>query len=255
MSTAQDIIFYDIPSNSVKNKAWSPNTWKTRFALNYKGLPYKTVWVEYPDIAGLCKEIGAAPTDTYEDGSPAYTLPAIYDPSTKMGVAESGIIARYLDKTYPNTPVLIPEGSDAFHAAFQEAFLLTIQRKMLPIMLLATTDQLNSPSAAYFRRTREATYGKMEELSPAGPVRDGQWEELRAGFTKVAEWMSMDGKDKPFFMGDTICHADLSIAGWLMWMKRVLGSGGPEWAAVKTWNEGKWAAFMDFFETYEIVDD
>ena len=68
---SKPIVFYDIPGNAHSHKAWSPNTQKTRcallsrlrdvkvisersdlfsYSLNYKGIPYKTVWVEYPDI-------------------------------------------------------------------------------------------------------------------------------------------------------------------------------------------------------------
>lgn len=42
-----------------------------------------------------------------------YTLPAIYDPSTGTGVADSFEIARYLDKQYPTTPTVIPAGTEA----------------------------------------------------------------------------------------------------------------------------------------------
>ncbi|KAI0682851.1 hypothetical protein BC835DRAFT_807562, partial [Cytidiella melzeri] len=75
------IIFYDIDS-SKPGRAWSPNTWRTRYALNYKGIPYRTEWVEYPDIEPLCKKIGGSATAKKEDGRDHYTLPMIYDPST-----------------------------------------------------------------------------------------------------------------------------------------------------------------------------
>ena len=75
----EPIVFFDIPSLA-KGKAWSPNTWKVRyvrdlelivigtdavlrrFCLNIKNIPYKTVWVEFPDIENLCKKIGAEAT-------------------------------------------------------------------------------------------------------------------------------------------------------------------------------------------------
>ncbi|KZT11967.1 uncharacterized protein LAESUDRAFT_670156 [Laetiporus sulphureus 93-53] len=254
VSSSEAIIFYDLLSTA-PGKAWSPNTWKTRFALNYKGLPYKTVWVEYPDVAGVCNEIGASPTDTWPDGSPWYTLPAIYDPNTKTTVSDSAMIARYLDKTYPDTPVLIPPETDAFHAAFQEVFLLTIQKSILPLLLPPSVTVLNPPSAAYFRRTREMLYSKpLEEFSPDGPVREGYWQELQAGFAKLAQWMSANGQDKPFFMDEKICHADLLIAGWLKWAKTVWGPDSTEWATIMQWDSGKWARFMASFEPYEVVD-
>ncbi|KZP02399.1 hypothetical protein FIBSPDRAFT_808778, partial [Athelia psychrophila] len=68
---AHIITLYDIPSRN-SSKAWSPNLWKARLALNIKGLPYRTVWVEYPDIEQLCKKIGAAKTNS---AAAPYTLP------------------------------------------------------------------------------------------------------------------------------------------------------------------------------------
>ncbi|TBU52346.1 hypothetical protein BD310DRAFT_998700 [Dichomitus squalens] len=61
---------------------WPPNTWKNRFSLDIKGIPYKTVWVESPDIEPLCKKIGATAAEERRDGTPLYTLPFIHDPNT-----------------------------------------------------------------------------------------------------------------------------------------------------------------------------
>ncbi|KAF9820738.1 hypothetical protein IEO21_01181 [Rhodonia placenta] len=255
MSSSNVILLYDIPGN-VAGKAWSPNTWKTRYTLNYKGLPYKTIWVEYPDIAQVCKEIGATPTSTKEDGSPYFTLPAIYDPSTNTALSESARIARYLDKTYPGTPVLIPPETDAFHAAFQEALQRLVLQNISPLMLPPTCLQLNPPSHVYFRETRERMYGKkLEEFTPVGPIRDEHWQKVQDGYSRMSSWLTADGKDKLFFMGDKICYADISIAGWTVWMKLVLGPDSAEWAAIKAWDGGRWSRFMEHFEKYEFVDE
>jgi hypothetical protein len=50
-----------------------------RYALNFKGIPHKTVFLEYLEIEPLCKKIGAKPTG---ESSTQYTLPVIYDPAT-----------------------------------------------------------------------------------------------------------------------------------------------------------------------------
>ncbi|KAH9942894.1 hypothetical protein B0H21DRAFT_695862 [Amylocystis lapponica] len=249
----EPIIFYDIPSAVVKDSAWSPNTWKTRFVLNYKGIAHKTVWVEYPDIARVCQEIGAAPTSTTEDGSPLYTLPAIHDPSTKTSVSDSAAIARYLDKTYPDTPVVIPAGTAALHAALDTAIATTVQTRLLKVMMLPTNNQLNPVSEAFFRRTREERLGKLEALSPPGPIRENNWAEVRKALGTVAQWMAANGEETSFFLGDTIRYADIVVAGWLVWVKKVYGPDSPEWADVKTWDGGKWARFMESFEVYEVV--
>ena len=52
-----------------------------RYALAFKGLPFRTEWVEYPDVEALCKKIGAKPTEKKDDGRDHYTFPVIYDPN------------------------------------------------------------------------------------------------------------------------------------------------------------------------------
>ena len=39
-----------------------------RYALNYKKLPYKTVWVEFHEIEPAAKKVGAKPTRTKPNG-------------------------------------------------------------------------------------------------------------------------------------------------------------------------------------------
>ena len=50
--------------------------------LHYKGLPFRTQWVEYPDIEPTLRLLDALPTSKNEDGSDYYTLPVIHDDST-----------------------------------------------------------------------------------------------------------------------------------------------------------------------------
>lgn len=255
MPSSQAIILYDFPS-TFPGKACSPNVWKTRLSLNYKGLPHRTIWVEYPDIAKVCKEIGAEPTATCPDGSPYYSVPTIYDPSTKSVVSESARIARYLDKTYPDTPVLIPPGTDAFHAAFNEGFESLALLPSLPLVLPSTPEALHPESRAYFRKSREAWLGKkLEEVSLVGHAREEQWKKLAEGYTKMAMWLQMDGRDKLFFGGDNICYADITVASFLGALRRSVGADSAEWAAVKEWDGGRWARFMERLDKYEIVHE
>ncbi|KAG7441188.1 uncharacterized protein BT62DRAFT_997372 [Guyanagaster necrorhizus] len=83
-----------------------------RYALNLKNLPYKTVYVELPDVKALAKEIGA-PTSTKPDGvSPFYTISITQDDPIGAVVSDSVVVIAYLDKAYPSSgPVLIPAGT------------------------------------------------------------------------------------------------------------------------------------------------
>ncbi|EJF63317.1 hypothetical protein DICSQDRAFT_82843 [Dichomitus squalens LYAD-421 SS1] len=256
---SEPIIFYDLPS--IENiGTWSPFTLRTRYSLNIKGIPYKTVWVEYPDIAPLSKQIGAAPTGTGADGAPLYTLPMIYDPNTKTAVSDSGKIARYLDKTYPDTHKLIPAELDVFTAAFEDAFWGAFHRPdLVPVMNLAVFDILPPRSQSYFRRAREATFGTtMEDLAPLGSEkRANHWAKVRNDASKVAAWYEADGnKDKTFVLGDNagVTYADVIVTAFFGCFRKGLGEDSQEWKDIAAWDGGRWKRLLAAFEKYGAVD-
>ncbi|RPD62486.1 hypothetical protein L226DRAFT_532515 [Lentinus tigrinus ALCF2SS1-7] len=233
----EPIIFYDIPGVG-KAKAWSPNTWKVRYTLNFKGLPYKTVWVEYPDIEALCKKIGASAVEKRADGSP---------------------LARYLDKTYPDTPQVIPEEADTLIAAFGDAIYAASSFAFVPIIIPAAFSILRPASQPYFRKTREVRLGgKLEELAPAGSEkRAASWQGTQKGVHKMAGWFEAAGKEKLFVMGDKkgITYADIMLASWFVWFKKCCGEESQEWKDMMSWDGGRWARFVAAFEKYEVVDE
>ncbi|KAI0720040.1 hypothetical protein C8T65DRAFT_634658 [Cerioporus squamosus] len=245
------IVLYDIPAN-VPGTAFSGNTLKTRFCLNYKGLPFKTVWVEYPDIARTCKELGVGPTGTWPDGSPMYTLPAIHDPSTGTSVTNSTAIARYLDETYPDTPRVIPEGTEALHEAFEVALASTIAPQIFYILFPAVYGRVHVVSKPHFKTARESLLGgKLEEWSPLGSeAREQQWVKLEAGLGRVERWMTADGKERRFFMGDKPSFADFVFGARLLGLKRAIGEEGAEWKRVEQWHGGRWARLLESIEAY-----
>ncbi|EIW58149.1 uncharacterized protein TRAVEDRAFT_124779 [Trametes versicolor FP-101664 SS1] len=250
------IIFYDIPSKDLVPKAWSPNTWKTRYTLNVKGIPYKTIWVEYPDIEAAMHKIGALPTSRRPDGTPLYTLPAIYDPNTETVLSESAAIARHLDKTYPDTPRLIPAGTDALHAAFHYAIHSVVDPDRRPLFVPAVPEHLLPRSQAYFHTTREVLFGgSLRDVAPPGPKREKHWVGLRKAFGTVAQWFQADGIDKPFLLGDNIGFADITLASFLVSTRIVFGENSEEWKNIMTWDNGRWARYMDAFSKYEEVDE
>ncbi|KAH7890789.1 hypothetical protein F5I97DRAFT_1798953 [Phlebopus sp. FC_14] len=250
MSSA--IIFYDIPSQMAGN-AWSPNTWKTRYALNIKGIPYKTEWVEYPDIAQVAKKIGAPPTGTSSDGSPSYTLPIIQDPNTGKVISDSFLIAEYLDETYPGGNVLFPPGTKPLMQALEHGVVGAIESLFL-FQLALTCPQLNPPSEKYFRSTREAAYGmKIEEFSPEGAKREADWAKAKEGLTAVDRWLSKNGGGK-YVMGDSVSYADGILAGWLIWIKITNEVGGAKWKEFASWHEGRWETYITSLEDYAAIN-
>ena len=235
-----------------------PNTEKAhcRYCLNFKGLPYKTTWVEYPDIEAVMRKMEILPTATKVDGSPHYTLPAIYDPNTKTGLADSAAIARYLDRTYPDTPCVIPAEMDALHAAFHQAARALLLRDFAKVLVSALATHLPPRSEVYFRETRAVMFGvdDIDDIAPPGPKRDEAWAGVKNGLGTVAEWLRADGLDKLFFTGkDRIVYADMTVAGFLIWARVVLDRN--EWEDLISWDGGRWGKFMAAFEKYEAVDE
>lgn len=220
---------------------WSP----CRFCLKFKGLPYETVWVEYPDIEATCKKIGASPTSKRSDGSPIYTVPVIHDSCTGAVIADSVLIAEYLDVTYPDTPKLLPSGTKALQSAFIVAHWGTITG-LFEFIRPAALRILNPPREEYYRRTKFASNAKLR--APEGNERVEKWAKAKEGFGLLASWL--EKSEGPFVMGDTVTFVDFVIGGCLFWMRSVFGEDSTEWADIKGWHGGRWDALLKNLEKY-----
>ncbi|KAF9564189.1 hypothetical protein CPC08DRAFT_272712 [Agrocybe pediades] len=249
------IILYDIPSK-LPIKAWSPNTWKTRFCLNYKGLPYRTEWVEYPDIAEHAKKHGLKPTGEKNpwDGGPYYSLPAIHDEATGIYISDSWLIAEYLEKQYPDTPSVFPNNTKGL----QEALGNTYDSLLDPLwnfILPLTAGRLNPRSEEYFIRTRSLAFGKpLAEVLPTGEQATTEWAQIKEIMNKVDGWFAKTDDKGPFILGDVISWADFEIAGNKIWMKVIWGEDSEQWKDVASWNGGRWENLLKALEKYSSVD-
>ncbi|KAF9531528.1 hypothetical protein CPB83DRAFT_849185 [Crepidotus variabilis] len=255
------IIFYDIPSKLPGN-AWSPNTWKTRFYLNYRRIPYKTEWIEYPDIKAFSLLHSISPTTIpppSSDREPVYTLPAIHDPSTGIYLADSLAIAEYLDEKYPEsvtgTPSVFPDRTIGLQKAFTDAFdkiLVSHGRFLIPVVNI-----LNPSSEEYWRRTRTARLKveKLEDAIPKGEDAKVGWASFESELEKVAKWFPSSQKTAfRFMMGSKPTWADIVVAAELIWMKLVWGEKSNQWNEVAHWDNGKWSGLLEAMEPYASTD-
>ncbi|KAG8843640.1 hypothetical protein FRB91_003224 [Serendipita sp. 411] len=239
MSDQGKIILYDIPSR-LTPMAWSPNTWKARYVLNYKRLPYETVWVPYTEIASLWAELGLEPIT---DGSIPFTtfLPVISVPpkdgkGPRTAIAESFNIALYLDRAFPETPRVIPPHTAALHSAFIQALSTTFSAPLRPIMIPQVPFVLADPlGAAYFTRMREKTFPapvtssaggsggvKLAEVSPRGSEkRKADMENAKKALQALDRIFKANQGEQE--QGETNKEGK-SMDGWIM------GSVGPTFA-------------------------
>ncbi|KAK4693882.1 hypothetical protein P7C71_g3598, partial [Lecanoromycetidae sp. Uapishka_2] len=210
-----EVILYDLPSKG-HCAAWSYNpsthqTFTARLVLNYKQIPYKTEWTEYPDIAPKLKSLRLSPND---DATP-YTIPTICDTNGKY-MMDSRKIASELEKQYPepslhlDSPIL-PKVQAVLAQA--HAFLRGVVLPPIP------TNLLRDPSAEYFLRTREARFGMP--LSQVAREQGGEeaWKGAEPAFNKIGELLREQGG--PFIMGKIVSYADFVIVSVLHFIKRI----------------------------------
>ena len=130
-----------------------------RIVLNYKGIPHKTEWVDFPDIATVAKRIGAPHTFSRRGGQPSYTVPILHDPATDRSLSGSLQIALNLERLYPHSPKLFPPGTDDLIVDFDNRFLRVVGVALAPLLLSRIWAQLRDErSKEYFRTTRERMY-------------------------------------------------------------------------------------------------
>ena len=225
-----------------------------RYALAVKGLPFKTEWVEYPDIEPICKKLGAKHTRLKPDGTPNYTLPVIYDPNTKTVVEDSLKIARYLDQTYPNTTRLFPENTFVVQTAFM-AIMDPITLSLLPVALLPIYNNLNPRGADFFRKAREKIFKQpFEDWVPKDEEgRAKPWKEMEEGLGKVARWFAESDNTGPYVMGDTLSYADIDLASRFVWLRVVYGEESEEWGKIRRMDNGRWVDHLKLMGKYEVL--
>ena len=224
-----------------------------RYCLNFKGIEYRTEWVEYPDIENHCKSLGIPPTSTKEDGRPHYTFPAIHDTSTGAYVADSFAIAEYLDKTYADKPLLFPHSTAALQAPFETALRAHV-RVLWAFIIYPTYEKLNPPSNEYYRSIWERIFKtKLENVVAKGEQKAQQWESLKENMSKVEFWYANNGGKGPFILGEVPSWADIVVAAQMMTLNFALGEDSPEWRELETWNNGRWKTLRENLRQYETI--
>ncbi|EAW09382.1 glutathione S-transferase family protein [Aspergillus clavatus NRRL 1] len=257
MASDTPLHFFDINSTLPgPSKSWSPNTLKTRIALNYKRIPYTQSWVSYPDIAPLLSSLAVpkSPTQT------AYTLPAITHDSVTSNptgtLMDSLAIAHHLEATFP-TPPLFPSGDASYALALAVHKLISIAFSTArPLILPPVADFLDPRAQEYFVRTRSAAFGQpLADVRPRDPerVRALTADTLKDLEIVVQMLRGWEGKKSngPFFEGETAGYADFIVVAFLAWAERadqelwraILGLGEGElerlWEACLPWVNGQ----------------
>ncbi|KAJ7500739.1 hypothetical protein B0H11DRAFT_765810 [Mycena galericulata] len=253
---SENITLYDSPG--ARSQTWMPNVWRIRFILNYKRLPYRTVWVDLPDVEPTSRAMGAPPSSHRSDGRPVYTLPVIIDPTqnphTPQILSNVNNIAEYLEACYPARPVF-PDGSRALQTLFVHYVQEVVARPLLPIMVPISHDRLPERTRSHFRGDPRAQT-PMPQTShahspvPPGPLREHAWQLVKAQFDLLALILDKNVGDGDGIVaqGGHVSYADFALCSLLLWIEEMAPHDG--WARVREWNGGRWARLRQRCQDY-----
>lgn len=243
------ITLYDVgPSANKKYPSMSPHVQKTRYTLDYKKIPYKVNWVNFFTMEETAKQLGAPPTGVRADGvTPKYTVPFIHDDSTGAVISESLLIAEYLDKTYPDTPRLVPDGTRALQSVFAD----TVAAKIMPWQgAIRPRMEQSDWSTPEFRKGIEKAYGPSLNLTPE-QIQAG-WEAGKAGLNEIEKWYAEHGG--LFLAGDKPLYADFTLVNWFRLVRLLFGAQDERWKEIETLNGGRWVKMLEATDKYESAE-
>ncbi|MBU2484193.1 MAG: glutathione S-transferase family protein, partial [Alphaproteobacteria bacterium] len=165
------------------------------------------------------------------EGGVSRTVPVIRDGSQL--IADSFMIAAYLEETYPDRPSLFGGDGGQAMARFVEAWSQSTLHPALNIIALhEIADRLAPEDQAYFRPSREARLGQT--FDQVAERRQAEIEGFSAKLTPLRVML----KSQPWIGGSSPLFADYIVFGALQWARVVSGARLlEEGDAVKDWFE------------------
>jgi glutathione S-transferase len=207
-----------------ENRPFSPFVWRTRMALAHKGLSAQSIpWC-------FTEKEAIAPHKSDK-------VPVLLD--GEKPVVDSWVIANHLEDTYPDRPSLFGgEGGRAMARMLNWWGDVTVVGGMFPLIVADIPGHLKPVDAAYFRKSREARFGKPLEEVTAN--RDKAVE----GFRKSLDPLRLTLRTQPFLGGAAPNYADYIVFGPFQWARvvspfRLLEASDPVYA----WRERLLDAF------------
>ena len=182
-------------------RPFSPFCWRTRMALAHKGLSAQSIpWC-------FTEKQAIAPHKSEK-------VPVLIDGETS--VADSWAIANYLEDRYPDRASLFGgEGGRAMARMMNWWGDIAVVGGMFPLIVADIPPHLKPVDAEYFRKSREARFGKPLQEVVAG--RDKSVE----GFRKALEPMRLTLKSQAYLGDEKPNHADYIVFGAFQWARVV----------------------------------
>ncbi|KAF2170289.1 hypothetical protein M409DRAFT_64605 [Zasmidium cellare ATCC 36951] len=217
---SNEVVLFDLPSRG-KPACWSLNPWKARLVLNYKDIPYRTHWIEYPDLRPTFQSYGIPPNPNEVNPNAQYSSPAALLPDGRY-IMDSLLIAQEIEKLQPEPSL----GLDTDFPKRTQAIVATIQKPLGPIMMPRVPELLLNPrSQKYFYETRAKRWGMpLQDLAKSEQAGEVAWQGAEEGFSQLRELLKENGEG-PFIMGNEPTFADFILAGFWRFVERLSVKG------------------------------
>lgn len=199
------IQLYDLTDAS-RQVFFSPFCWRTRTALEHKGLEFESIPWHFTDKE-MAEKTGHARVPVISAGGGWKN--------------ESSAIAEYLDQAYPDKPALMKDDAAKATAQFVEAWCISsVFGPLRPLAVMSVFKIIHEKDKSYFRESREkALKCKLEEISQDPTAEKAA---LTAALRPAED---LFGKQS-FFGGDAPSYADYVLFGTLMW-PYIVSPGSP----------------------------
>ncbi len=200
------------------DRRFSPYCWRTRMALEHKGLAYETIPVRFTD-KDLIGFSGQDRVPVLRDGDAV--------------VADSWAIAEYLEETYADAPSLF--GGETGHglARFLNAWTdRTLHLALIRLVIADILAHVDPADRDYFIESRSARFGK-----PPAQVQTRSEDDLELFANAVGGVRAaLDGQD--FLSGAAPAYGDYIVFGAFAWARGIsdfplLAAGDP----VRAWRD------------------
>lgn len=183
------------------SRPFSPYCWRTRLALAHKGLDAATIPWRFTEKGAI---------GVYNSEK----VPVLLDGDTS--VADSWAIANYLEDTYPDRPSLFGGEGGRATARFLNGWGdMIVIGGMFPLIVADIVKRLGPADADYFRKSREARFGKS--LEEVAADRDAKVE----GFRKSLDPFRSMLRSQPFLGGNAPNYGDHIMFGGFQWARAV----------------------------------
>ncbi len=274
-TVSSDVItLYDIAQRPpVEETCCAPNPWKSRFALNFKGVPYSTSWVRMLDISKVRRNLGEPASRKFADGTDFNTLPVMQDAATGSTVGDSFDIAVYLQRTYPNTGAgdLFPtqtldytftqnvaffaplserrEGDFAEYARFNSNVDAAFSTHV-PLMLHGMPFDPATSELIKAEFVCRAGVSSWDDFVLTGDAHEKLKDSFRNMLGDLAKPFLRDAGG-PFLLGQRASYADFIVGAWLRMAQQTLPE--TEWEETRGWHGGVFGRLHDALKTYAEV--